>query len=303
MSTTYPASKQTFTDPQGTSLITSPDHAGLHTDMNDTVEKIQDTVGTTDGTNVLKDFSAGQFPVRINSGGTLYDNLTGGQWDNGLLNNANLASAVIGTSQITKGTVGTAQITGGTVANALIGTCQITGGTVTEPVIILPNSTPTTDGAIGFDRTNEYLNIGYGTATHTMRVGAWTSFTPTWTAAGGTPALGTSDVFCYYTRIGKTTTVRYKIKFGGATFQGAEWRFTLPGTAVFDGTTFANPGAALLYSGSTGLVFTAISCLASSTTLAIYSEGGTSSSSLGTTHPFTWANTAYLMAQITYEEA
>lgn len=293
MSSNYPSAKDTFTDVQGTSLLTSPDHAAYHQNLGDSVEAMQTAIGTHSGTNVLKNFSAGDFPARINSSNVPQQAIVGGTFSGQQVQNGTVGGGVYGT----------AQITGGTVANALIGTCQITGGTVTEPVIILPNSTPTTDGAIGFDRTNEYLNIGYGTATHTMRVGAWTSFTPTWTAAGGTPALGTSDVFCYYTRIGKTTTVRYKIKFGGATFQGAEWRFTLPGTAVFDGTTFANPGAALLYSGSTGLVFTAISVLSSSTTLAIYSEGGTSSSSLGTTHPFTWANTAYLMAQITYEEA
>lgn len=61
MSTTYPATKQTFSDPSGNSTLDSPDHAGLHTDINDTVEAIQDTIGTTAGTAILKNVLAGQF--------------------------------------------------------------------------------------------------------------------------------------------------------------------------------------------------------------------------------------------------
>lgn len=82
MSTTYPGTVKTFTDPAGTSLLTSPDHAGLHTDMNDTVEAIQNTIGTTAGTNVLKNFAAGEFPARVNSGGTIVQTLTGGTINN-----------------------------------------------------------------------------------------------------------------------------------------------------------------------------------------------------------------------------
>lgn len=78
MTTTYPSQKQTFTDPSGNSaLSTGPSHSQLHTDINDTVESIQDTVGTTAGTNILKDFTAGQFPVRINSSGVVQHTIAG----------------------------------------------------------------------------------------------------------------------------------------------------------------------------------------------------------------------------------
>jgi hypothetical protein len=46
MASNFPTSKQTFTDPQTTDALNSPSHAGLHTDMNDTVEAIQDKLGT-----------------------------------------------------------------------------------------------------------------------------------------------------------------------------------------------------------------------------------------------------------------
>lgn len=122
----YPSTKETFTDPSGTSpLATGPDHAALHTSINNLVEAIQDTVGTTAGTNVLKDFSAGQFPARVNSGGTIVQTLTGGTLSSNVINNP---------------TMGTPAITGGTATNqvvnaATIGTPALTGGTLTLPQI------------------------------------------------------------------------------------------------------------------------------------------------------------------------
>src|SRR3990167_5322145 len=106
MATTYPSSKQTFTDPAGTQNLDSPDHAGLHTDINDTVEALEDTVGTTLGTNVLINFSA----IIGATGGTL-NNIT----------------------------IGTPAITGGTVNNAILGTPTITGGTFNNQTFGSPN--------------------------------------------------------------------------------------------------------------------------------------------------------------------
>ncbi len=125
MPTTYPAVKQTFTDPSGTSpLATGPDHASLHTDNNDTLEAIQDTVGTTAGTNVLKSFAAGEFPVRANSSNVLQ------QVIQGTANNSTL-----GTPTITGGTLISPLLTGGTANSQIIGTPVITGGTLTLPQI------------------------------------------------------------------------------------------------------------------------------------------------------------------------
>ena len=97
MSTTYPSSKQTFSDPLGTQTLASPSHSSLHTDQGDTIEAIQDAIGTTSGTSVLKNFSAGHFPVRNTGGGatgTLVQTIVGGTYNN----------TTIGTSAITGGT-------------------------------------------------------------------------------------------------------------------------------------------------------------------------------------------------------
>lgn len=96
MATTYPATKQTFTDPSGTSpLATGPDHAALHTTTNDTLEAIQDTLGTTSGTNIAKNFVAGNFPVRQNVGGTVLDTLVGGTHNNGTFGTPTLMGGTI----------------------------------------------------------------------------------------------------------------------------------------------------------------------------------------------------------------
>lgn len=70
MSSQYPGTIQTFTNPSGTSVVTSPDHAGLHSDLADTSEAVQAVLGTTAGTAVLMSFADGEFSMREDSGGT-----------------------------------------------------------------------------------------------------------------------------------------------------------------------------------------------------------------------------------------
>lgn len=89
MATNYPGTINTFTNPSGTSpLATGPDHASLHTDVNDTLEAVQNTLGTTAGTSVLKDFAAGQFAARINASNILQHQISG------TIKTSNMGSAV-----------------------------------------------------------------------------------------------------------------------------------------------------------------------------------------------------------------
>src|SRR3990167_6353050 len=120
----YPSTKTTFTDPAGTTRVdTGVDHAQLHTDINNTLESVEDTLGTTAGTNISMNFAAGQFPLRITGGGAVGTHVTtlvGGTLDHTAL-------------------IGTAQLTGGTIASfAMIGTSQMTGGTITSAVVNNP---------------------------------------------------------------------------------------------------------------------------------------------------------------------
>jgi hypothetical protein len=70
MAIDYPSAIDVFTNPSGTSTLDSPDHALQHSDANDAIEAIEAVIGTTAGTSVLKDFSAGEFAVR-QEGGTV----------------------------------------------------------------------------------------------------------------------------------------------------------------------------------------------------------------------------------------
>lgn len=45
MATNYPTSLDTFTNPTATSLLTSPSHSGLHSDINDAVTALETKVG------------------------------------------------------------------------------------------------------------------------------------------------------------------------------------------------------------------------------------------------------------------
>lgn len=55
MAINYPTSLDTFTNPTATSLLTSPSHSGLHSDINDAVEALETKVGI--GNTVLGTFT------------------------------------------------------------------------------------------------------------------------------------------------------------------------------------------------------------------------------------------------------
>src|SRR5258708_4283099 len=120
MATLYPGGVDgtaQLPNPSGTNTMDSPDHALLHTTENGAITALENTVGTTSGTNVLKNFTAGQFPVPMNSGGTIVQ----------VLNLGTLNNFILGTPTITGGTINNANV--GTLNNSTLGTPAITGGT------------------------------------------------------------------------------------------------------------------------------------------------------------------------------
>lgn len=154
MATTYPGTIDSFTNPSGTSTLDSPDHSLQHSDANDAIEAIEAVIGTTAGTSVLKDFSAGEFPARVNSGGTITQTLTGGT--------------------INATTLGTPTIEGGSYSNATLGTPTVTGGSFASPTTTgtdagtatLTNKTLTSplyqgliDGWVSANETWEYVSV------------------------------------------------------------------------------------------------------------------------------------------------
>lgn len=78
--TTYPATLDDYTNPGTANLENEAgySHASLHSQVHEAIEAIESTLGTTAGTSVLKDFTAGDFPLRIDGGGTLQSTTIGG---------------------------------------------------------------------------------------------------------------------------------------------------------------------------------------------------------------------------------
>lgn len=76
MSTNYPASKQTFSDPSSGDYLNSPSHSTLHANKNDTLEVLQDTVGYTGSFNFL---ASGVLGIGIKLG-----NPTDASWSSGI---------------------------------------------------------------------------------------------------------------------------------------------------------------------------------------------------------------------------
>jgi len=137
MAITYPGTIQTFLSPSGTNTLDSPDHASLHTDYGDTIEAVQAVVGTTAGTAVLMDFTAGQFPIK-QEGGALVETITGGT----------INATTLGTPSVTGGSFASPTTTGTDA-----GTATLTNKTLTSPVL-----QGTVDGWISANETWAYAS-------------------------------------------------------------------------------------------------------------------------------------------------
>jgi hypothetical protein len=119
----------------------------MHTTTHDTVEALQAVIGTTSGTSVLKNFSQGDFAVRINSSNVLQQNLQG------TINNSIL---------------GTPSITGGIINSIVMGTPSITGGTATSQINSSPTYIGNIDGWISAGETWVYASTDDPTFTFTI---------------------------------------------------------------------------------------------------------------------------------------
>lgn len=138
----YPTDLDTFQDPSGTSQVSSgPDHAALHTSINNAVEAIEAKLGVGSGTPVLNRILRGTGNGTA-TWGTNWDQanfgsptVTGGTATGMLLGTNTITGGTVSGQLVLSGTVGggvygTALHQGGTVANASIGTPTIMGGTI-----------------------------------------------------------------------------------------------------------------------------------------------------------------------------
>ncbi len=127
--------------------------------------------------------------------------------------------------------------------------------------------------------------------------GAWTSYTPTWTASVTNPVLGNGTIDGRYKQVGKIVHFYINILMGSTTTFGAgDWRVSLPVTAQNNFNVIANAmyldNTIQWYEGSAFNAFTG-----STTTLTMYYTNTTVSN----ISPFNWASGDYLVITGAYE--
>lgn len=103
------------------------------------------------------------------------------------------------------------------------------GGAITIDLkgdAVLNDGTTTVDGALQFDRTNEDLSLGDGSASQVVHMGAWKTWTPTFTGFSTDPTINAAR----YTQVGKLVSVAVNCNNGTSNSTG--YTMTLPVAAA-----------------------------------------------------------------------
>jgi len=173
-------------------------------------------------------------------------------------------------------------------------------------ILQLANSTTTVDGGISFDRTNEDFCVGDGTNSQSVHMGAWKTYTPTWTNL----TVGNGTVSARYHKVGKLVTVQIVVIFGSTTSIGTPVNVTSPTTMVnlAGGLGFGVPvGFLACEDNNAGVWYGGATIYRNTTTVRpwVYTAGGTyvAIAELSSSVPMTWAVNDKLEMQWTYEEA
>lgn len=122
----------------------------------------------------------------------------------------------------------------------------------------------------------------------------WTSYTPTWTATGGTPTIGNGSLTGNYIKAGQLCHVRILLSFGSTTSVSGttNWQLSLPFAAVepVAGSFVFYDASAAMQSGQT---------VRESGGSTILAQTG-ASAYVGATSPATWATGDYGLWTATY---
>lgn len=134
-------------------------------------------------------------------------------------------------------------------------------------------------------------------------IAAWTTYTPTWTAATTNPVLGNGTIVGRYKRIGKTVHLQIDLTMGSTTTYGSgAWSVSLPVAAAASSGSRIGTAQALGGSRFPGQVVISPSATATSPFFPSSSSVSNLSSAAATT-PFAWANGNELRITVTYEAA
>lgn len=221
MSILYPGTVDSFTSPSGTSTTDSPDHALQHTNHNLAIIALEQVIGTTAGTSILKNFTAGGFALN-GVGGTLSNGIIGTPTITG----GTATALTLGTPVINNAIVGSPTVTNGTINNATFGT-----PTLNSPVITLSSdatgdifyrSSGGTVTRLAIGAASKFLTTDGTTPSwaFTNTADGWISVSDTWTYASAstvTVPSGAASLYKKGDRVKFTqTTVKYFVITGVA---------------------------------------------------------------------------------------
>ncbi len=133
---------------------------------------------------------------------------------------------------------------------------------------------------------------------------AWTAYTPAWTSSGTAPAIGNGSIAGRYKRVGKLCTVAFKALFGSTTTYGTgAYSFSLP-VAALSTSSIDRAGSAYLrdMSGAGAGHYMGLALVPAGQSV-INLVDPIAHAQVTNTVPFTWANTDFIEASVTYETA
>lgn len=133
MATNYPGAIDTFVNPVGTNLVTSPDHAAQHTNANDAIHALETTFGTTAGTALLRNAAPGDFVLTANAGGTVQQAIFNSVITRGTHTNVLQQNGTFELPTSNGGTFNTPTINGGTLN---LGTNSIQGSVISPTALL-----------------------------------------------------------------------------------------------------------------------------------------------------------------------
>ena len=171
---------------------------------------------------------------------------------------------------------------------------------------ILPSSTAPSSPYIGqayHNGTDLLMWNGSSWDTYVKTPGAWTSYTPTWTASGSNPSLGNGVLVGRYSKVGRVVTVHINLIPGSTTTYGSgNYSWALPFAAANTGCSYIMSAHLL---GTDRWMGQMVISPAATTTSAFFNLSTTNSriDFMTPTRPEAFANGSQLRVTGTYESA
>jgi hypothetical protein len=165
---------------------------------------------------------------------------------------------------------------------------------------LVAGSGTNTTGVLAVGSNYYVLSAQSGQTTGLQWTGAVTSYTPTWTADSGTPAIGNGTISGYWQRYGNLCAVRFYLQIGSTTTKATGgWYFSLPFTSAYAGAQgvagsgyiedYAVQGYRRLVGLTGGTRF--------------YFVNASDNQNAGATNPFTFGTSDYITGEFIYEVA